>query len=151
MGSAGGSDASTCYRARAAALVVDVQTKRLALEQRRGALISRDRALLKVFAFARMLRDRWLNWPARIGPQLAADLDVEPAHGVRLAVRVGMHTGLVVIGEGGDPGPGRVRRHPQRGRAGASAGRAGRRAHYRGRHIVSSRAGSSSRPSERHR
>lgn len=66
-------------QARAAALVVEVQTKRLALEQRRGALISRDRALLKVFAFARMLRERWLTWPARVGPQLAADLGVEPA------------------------------------------------------------------------
>jgi hypothetical protein len=70
---------SQLAQARAAALVVDVQTKRLALEQRRGALISRDRAMIKAFAFARMLRDRWLNWPARIGPQLAADLDVEPA------------------------------------------------------------------------
>jgi hypothetical protein len=26
-----------------------------------------------------MLRDAWLTWPARIGPQLAADLGVEPA------------------------------------------------------------------------
>jgi hypothetical protein len=25
-----------------------------------------------------MLRDAWLTWPARIGPQLAADLGVEP-------------------------------------------------------------------------
>ena len=52
-------------QARAAALVVDVQTKRLVLEQRRGALISRDRAVLKAFSFARMLRDAWLTWPAR--------------------------------------------------------------------------------------
>jgi hypothetical protein len=64
-------------QARAAALVVDVQTKRLALEQRRGALISRDRAVLKAFAFARLPRDAWLNWPARVGPQLAADFDVD--------------------------------------------------------------------------
>ncbi len=71
-----GSDLS---RARAAALVVDVQTKRLALEQRRGALISRDRAVTRAFSFARMLRDAWLNWPTRIGPPLAADLGVEPA------------------------------------------------------------------------
>jgi hypothetical protein len=68
---------SQLAQARAAALVVDVQTKRLALEQRRGALISRDRALLKCFAFARMLRDAWLAWPARIGPELAAELGVD--------------------------------------------------------------------------
>src|SRR5262245_45985856 len=70
---------SELARARTAALVIDVQAKRLALEQRRGALISRDRATLKAFAFARMVRDAWLTWPARIGPQLAADLGVEPA------------------------------------------------------------------------
>jgi hypothetical protein len=36
---------SDLVRARAAALVLDVQAKRLALEQRRGALIARDRAV----------------------------------------------------------------------------------------------------------
>jgi len=62
---------------RAAALVVDVQTKRLLLERTRGALISRDRATIKAFAFARMLRDRWLAWPARVGPQLAAQFELD--------------------------------------------------------------------------
>jgi hypothetical protein len=52
-GGAGGSDASAYHRARAASLVVDVQTKPLALEQRRGALIAKDRAVLKAFSFAR--------------------------------------------------------------------------------------------------
>jgi len=37
---------------------VDVHTKRLAVEQRRGALISRDRAIANAFSFARMLRER---------------------------------------------------------------------------------------------
>jgi len=64
-------------QARAAALVVDVQTKRLTLEQRRGALVSRDRAVLKAFAFSRLLRDSWLNWPARVGPILAAALEID--------------------------------------------------------------------------
>src|SRR6516164_11453494 len=68
---------SQLAHARAAALVVDVQTKRLALEQRRGTLISRDRAVLKAFAFARMLRDAWLAWPARIGPEIASELGVD--------------------------------------------------------------------------
>jgi hypothetical protein len=68
---------SQLAQARAAALVVDVQTKRLVLEQRRGALISRDRALIKAFGFARMLRDRWLAWPAKVGPLLAAQFEVD--------------------------------------------------------------------------
>lgn len=66
-------------QARAASLVIDVQTKRLALEQRRGALISRDRATLKVFSFARTVRDACLTWPARVGPALAAQFDLDAA------------------------------------------------------------------------
>jgi hypothetical protein len=68
---------TTLAQARAASVVVDVQTKRLALEQRRGALISRDRAILKSFAFARTLRDMVQAWPARVGPQLAAAFDLD--------------------------------------------------------------------------
>jgi hypothetical protein len=83
---------SQLAQARAAALVIDVQTKRLLLEQRRGALISRDRAVLKCFAFARLLRDAWLTWPARIGPQLAAAFDVDPtAFTVALESHVRQH------------------------------------------------------------
>jgi len=66
-------------QARAASLVVDVQTKRLALEQRRGALISRDRAVLKVFSYGRTIRDACQTWPARIGPALAATFDLDAA------------------------------------------------------------------------
>jgi hypothetical protein len=64
-------------RARAAALVLDVQTKRLNLEQRRGQLISRDRAVLRCFAFARLFRDTFLSWPARAGPLIAAQYDID--------------------------------------------------------------------------
>jgi hypothetical protein len=66
-------------QARAAALVVDVQTKRLVLEQRRGALVSRDLAVSKVFTFARTLRDACQTWPARVGPALAAQFDLDAA------------------------------------------------------------------------
>jgi hypothetical protein len=56
---------------------VDAQAKRLALEQRRGALISKDRAVMKAFSFTRMLRDRWLAWPARVGPLSAAQFELD--------------------------------------------------------------------------
>jgi hypothetical protein len=65
----------TLAQARAASLVVDVQTKRLALEQRRSGLISRDLATLKTLAFARRLVDALLAFPVRIGPQLAATFE----------------------------------------------------------------------------
>jgi len=70
---------SQLAQARAAALVVEVQTKRLALEQRRGLLISRERATARAFTFARTLRDACLTWPARVGPQLAATFDLDAA------------------------------------------------------------------------
>ena len=57
--------------------VLDVQTRRLTLEQRRGMLISRDRAVLRAFSFARLIRDRLLAWPAQVGPLLAAEFDVD--------------------------------------------------------------------------
>jgi hypothetical protein len=63
--------------------VADVQTKRLALEQRRGALISRDWAVMKAFSSARMLRNRWLPVLAlerRRGPGYpCADVDTRAA------------------------------------------------------------------------
>jgi hypothetical protein len=57
--------------------VVAVQAKRLTLEQRRGTLISRERAVAQAFGFARTLRDRCLAWPARVGPLLAAEFDLD--------------------------------------------------------------------------
>jgi hypothetical protein len=64
-------------RARAVKTTIEAQRARLELERRRGALIDRDRATFKCFAFARMLRDAWMNWPARVGPQLAARFEVD--------------------------------------------------------------------------
>jgi hypothetical protein len=31
----------------------------------------------KAFAFARMLRDRWQAWPARVGPLLAGQFELD--------------------------------------------------------------------------
>lgn len=33
--------------------------------------------MLKAFSFARMLRDRWLAWPASVGPLLAAQFEAD--------------------------------------------------------------------------
>ena len=74
-----GVSGTTLAQARAASLVVDVQTKRLKLERQRGALISRDLATMKAFAYTRLIRDSWLAWPASVGPQLAAQFDLDAA------------------------------------------------------------------------
>ena len=70
---------SPLTQARAAAVVLDVRLRQLQLDQRRGELISRSRAQLTAFNFARTVRDAWLSWPTRVGPALAAELGVEPA------------------------------------------------------------------------
>jgi len=44
-----------------------------------AALISREVAVRKGFAFGRMWRDSWLSWPARVGPVIAEALDVDAA------------------------------------------------------------------------
>jgi hypothetical protein len=69
----------TLAQARAEALLVDVEQKRLNLERARGALVSRDQATRKAFAYTRLIRDTWLAWPARIGPQLAATFNLDAA------------------------------------------------------------------------
>src|SRR5262249_54588198 len=97
---------SQLAQARAAALVVDVQTKRLVLEQRRGALISRDVATPKAFAFARLLRDAWQAWPARVGPPPRL-----PGAAARAAPTAGAR-GPALRGHAGRPGARAVDRWP---------------------------------------
>jgi hypothetical protein len=58
-------------------LVTEAQLKRLQLEERRGLVINRATAIAKTFAFGRLLRDAWQAWPARVGPIIAATLDVD--------------------------------------------------------------------------
>jgi hypothetical protein len=77
QGAPAGASSDQLAQARAAALVLDVQTKRLNLEQRRGQLMSRDQAVLRAFAFARLIRDTLLTWPARAGPLLAAEFNLD--------------------------------------------------------------------------
>jgi hypothetical protein len=64
-------------QARTALLLTEAQLRRLRLEERRGALLDRRTYLAKFFTTVRAMRDAWLAWPARIGPELAADLGLE--------------------------------------------------------------------------
>src|SRR5262245_12850762 len=64
-------------QARTALLLTEAQLRRLRLEERRGALLDRQTTLAKFFTTVRAMRDAWLAWPARIGPELAADLGLD--------------------------------------------------------------------------
>ncbi len=51
----------------------------LAAQKLAGTLVEIDRAERVIFEDRRAARDAWMNWPARVGPLLAADLGIESA------------------------------------------------------------------------
>ena len=51
--------------------------KRLEFQQKEGSLVSVEVAERVLFEGARAASDSWLNWPARVGPLIAADLGLE--------------------------------------------------------------------------
>jgi hypothetical protein len=70
--------AMTFMQARTANEVLKAQERRLRLQQMKGELVDRARAVAQVFRLARDERDAWVNWPARVAALMAADLEVDP-------------------------------------------------------------------------
>jgi hypothetical protein len=70
--SAGG---MTYMQARTANEVLKAQERRLRLQQMKGELVDRAKAVAQVFRLAREERDAWVNWPARVVAMMAAELD----------------------------------------------------------------------------
>jgi hypothetical protein len=73
--SAGG---MTFIQARTANEVLKAQERRLRLQQMKGELVDRAKAVAQVFRLAREERDAWVNWPARVAAIIAAELEVDP-------------------------------------------------------------------------
>ena len=73
--SAGG---MTFMQARTANEVLKAQERRLRLQQMKGELVDRAKAVAQVFRLARDERDAWVNWPARVAAMIAAELEVDP-------------------------------------------------------------------------
>jgi len=73
-----GSGGTTFLQARTANEVLKAQTNKLRLARLKGELVDRAQAMAHVFKLARTERDAWLNWPARISAQLAAELGADP-------------------------------------------------------------------------
>jgi hypothetical protein len=72
--SAGG---MTFMQARTANEVLKAQERRLRLQQMKGELVDRAKAVAQVFRLARDERDAWVKWPARVAAMMAADLEVD--------------------------------------------------------------------------
>ena len=72
------SGAMTFMQARTANEVLKAQERRLRLQQMKGELVDRAKAVAQVFRLAREERDAWVNWPARVAAMIAAELEVDP-------------------------------------------------------------------------
>jgi hypothetical protein len=70
--------AMTFMQARTANEVLKAQERRLRLQQMKGELVDRAKAVAQVFRLAREERDAWVNWPARVAAMIAAELEVDP-------------------------------------------------------------------------
>lgn len=70
----------------------------LEARKRAGELVDIDVAKSVLFECARQSRDAWLNFPARVGPLLAADLGVS-AEAVIEALNAHVHQQLTELGE----------------------------------------------------
>ena len=69
--------AMTFMQARTANEVLKAQERRIRLQQMKGELVDRAKAVAQVFRLARDERDAWVNWPARVAAMMAADLEVD--------------------------------------------------------------------------
>ena len=88
---------TTFVQARTANEVIKAQTNKVRLSRMKGDLIDRNQALATVFKLARTERDAWLNWPARISAQLAAELSVD-AHQMHTLLEREVRTHLFELG-----------------------------------------------------
>ncbi|MGH6916340.1 MAG: elements of external origin [Geminicoccaceae bacterium] len=93
--SAGG---MTSMQARAANEVLKAQERRLRLQQMKGELVDRAKAVAQVFRLARDERDAWINWPARVASLMAAELEVD-AHKLHTVLERCVHDRLAELAE----------------------------------------------------
>lgn len=73
--------------------------RQLEYEQKSGALVELAVAQAVLFEASRGQRDAWLNWPAKIGPLLAAELGLEEADRVTEALTAHVHKQISDLGE----------------------------------------------------
>jgi len=96
-GGAGGAGGTSLLQARTVNEVVKAQTNKVRLARLKGELIDRPQAIAHVFKLARSERDAWLNWPARVSPQMAAKLELY-AHTMYVALENAVREHLQELG-----------------------------------------------------
>lgn len=89
---------TSLLQARTVNEVVKAQTNKVRLARLKGDLVDRNQAIAHVFKLARAERDAWLNWPARISAQMAAQLALDP-HTMHVALESAVREHLQELGE----------------------------------------------------
>jgi hypothetical protein len=84
-------------QARTASEIVRAQTGKIRLARLKGELIDRNQAIAQVFKLARVERDAWINWPARVSAEMAAALSVD-AHKLHIALESAVREHLQELG-----------------------------------------------------
>ena len=89
---------TSLLQARTVNEVLKAQLNKVELAHRKKELVDRAQAVAHVFKLARIERDAWLNWPARISGQMASALGVE-AHTMHVALEAAVREHLIELGE----------------------------------------------------
>ena len=92
--SAGG---TSLLQARTVNEVLKAKLNNLELAHRKKELVDRAQAVAHVFKLARIERDAWLNWPARVSGQMASALNVD-AHQMHIALEAAVREHLQELG-----------------------------------------------------
>jgi len=96
-GGMGGTGGTSLLQARTVNEVVKAQTNKVRLARLKGELVDRPQAIAHVFKLARSERDAWLNWPARVSAQMAAQLEVD-AHTMHVGLESAVREHLQELG-----------------------------------------------------
>ncbi len=89
---------TTLLQAKTANEVLKAHTNRVRLARLKGELVNRDQAVAHVFKMARAERDAWLNWPARVAAQMAADLNAD-GHTLHVLLEKAVRNHLIELGD----------------------------------------------------
>lgn len=85
-------------KARAVNEAIKAQRSKLILQKMKGELVDRKMATLHVLDLARKERDHWLQLPARVAANLAAELEVD-AHAMEMALDRVIRDHLALLSE----------------------------------------------------
>ena len=74
------------------------QTAKVRLQKMKGELVDRPKAEIDVFALGRRERDAWINWPARVAANMAAEMGID-AHTVEVTLDKYLRQHLMELAE----------------------------------------------------